>query len=96
MPRCGKSSLRGGDHVRASLGDWTGDRVRLGLDSLDGAPLEIPVERIRAIWSSSDALVKKAKDLNQDAAAQDVVFIEKDNEVKSVAGVAAGIDGSYL
>jgi hypothetical protein len=86
----------GGDHVSASLGDWTGDRVRLGLDSLDGAPLEIPVDRLHAIWSSSDALVKKAKELNQSATAQDVVFIEKDNEVKSVAGVAAGIDGNYL
>jgi len=86
----------GGDHVRASLGDWTGDRVHLSLDSLDGAALDVPVDRLYAIWSSSDALVKKAKDLNQKAAAEDVVFVEKDHEVKSVAGVAAGIDGNYL
>ena len=96
-PRCGKSSLPA---AITSGRRWATGRATASVwGSIRSTVLrwKFPVERIRAIWSSSDALVKKAKDLNQSAPrAQDVVFIEKDNEVKSVAGVAAGIDGSYL
>ncbi len=86
----------GGDRLTASLDKWDADRVRLGLDINRGKPLDVPVVRIRAIWSSNDALVKKAKDLNQTAEAEDVAFVEKDGEVKSVVGVVTGVDAGFL
>lgn len=85
-----------GDRLTASLDKWDSDHVRLGLDVNGGKPLDVPVERIRAIWSANDAMVKKAKNLNQSAEAQDVAFVEKNGEVKSVAGVVTGIDKEFL
>ena len=85
-----------GDSVTASLDHWAGDRVRLGLDGIGGRAMEVPVDRVGAIWSASSELVQKAKGLNSTTAGQDVVFVEKDGDVKSVAGVATGIDGGYL
>lgn len=85
-----------GDHLTASLDAWSNDRVRLGLDGLDGAALQVPVDQIRAIWSTSEPLVKKAKDLKQTAEGQDIAFIEKNGDVKAVAGLATGIDAGYL
>ena len=70
--------------------------MRLRIDSFDANPLEVPVDRIRSIWTLSESLVEQAKNLHQSAAALDVVFVEKNGAVKSVAGVAAGIDGDYL
>ncbi len=86
----------GGDHAMASLDRWAADRVALRIDSLAKQSLEVPVDRLRTIWSTNEALVKKAKDLNETAAGQDIAFVEKNGEVKSVAGVAAGIDGGFL
>ncbi len=86
----------GGDRAGASKIEWTGARVKLALDSLAGMPLETPAEELRAIWSNSAALVKKATDQNLTAQAQDIAFVEKDGDVKPVTGVAAGIEGDHL
>ncbi|HEX3997734.1 MAG TPA: NPCBM/NEW2 domain-containing protein [Pirellulales bacterium] len=86
----------GGDAAYASLDKWAADSVRLTFDSFAGSPIAVPVDRIRAIWSSSPAMVKKAKDLNQSAEGQDVAFIEKAGDVKAVPGLAEGLDGGFL
>jgi hypothetical protein len=88
--------LNSGDSLTASLNHWANDRIRAGLDGIGGRPLEIPSDRIRAIWSASSELVQKAKNLNPTAEGQDVALVEKDGDVKSVAGVATGIDGGFL
>ena len=84
------------DHVTASLAGWTDARLALAVDSLGAAPLSFPVERVRAIWSTNAAKVKEAKDLNLSADSQDVAFVESEGKVKSVTGVAAGLDKDFL
>ena len=86
----------GGDHAMASIDHWVADRMTLRIDSLATQSLEVPADRLRTIWSTNEALVKKAKDINETAAGQDIAFVEKNGDVKSVAGVAAGIDGGFL
>jgi NPCBM/NEW2 domain len=88
--------LGAADHVTAALGAGSENHVKLSLDGVGAAPLEIPVDQLRAIWSSNDALVKKARDLKSSAAGQDVAFVEKNGEVKAVAGVMTGIMGDDL
>ena len=88
--------LAGGDHVSASLDGWSGDRLRLTVDDPAKTPLVVPVDRIRAIWSESAAMVAKAKSLDASAEGQDIAFVEKNGDVKSVAGVASGIDAGFL
>jgi hypothetical protein len=85
-----------GDHVEAELSGWTDDRLRLKLEAPVGTSLAMPADRVHSVWSSSAALVRKAKELKQSALAEDIAFVEKDGQVKSVAGVAAGIDGGFL
>jgi len=62
----------------------------------DRALSKSPVDQLRAIWSSNDALIKKARDLKSSAAGQDIAFVEKSGEVKAVAGVMTGIEGDDL
>jgi hypothetical protein len=84
------------DHVTASLGAGSPNHVKLSLDGAGAASLEIPVDQLREIWSSNEALVKKARDLKASAAGEDIAYVEKTGEVKSVAGVMAGIEGDSL
>jgi hypothetical protein len=84
------------DHVTASLSAGTPNHVKLSLDGAGAASLEIPVDQLREIWSSNEALVKKARDLKTSAAGEDIAYVEKSGEVKSVAGVMAGIEGDSL
>ncbi len=84
------------DHVTAAMTAGSPNHIKLSLDGAGGAPLELPVDQLREIWSSNEALVKKARDLKVSAAGQDVAFVEKSGDVKSVAGVMAGIDGDSL
>ena len=93
--------LAGGDHFLAAINGWDGKTVKLALDAVPSSDpaasaLEVPDDRIRAIWSADAALVKQAQELKPDAAGQDVAFVEKDGQVKSVAGVVLGIDGEHL
>lgn len=84
------------DHVTASLAAWSESRLTLGLDGLAGSALSVPVERVRAIWSTNESKVKAAKDLKVSAESQDVAFVESEGKVKSVSGVATGIEKEFL
>jgi NPCBM/NEW2 domain/Legume lectin domain/Bacterial lectin len=84
------------DHVTASIINWTDGQVTLNFDSLKTTTLRVPVERVRAIWSTNAAKTKQAQDLNIAADSQDVAFVESDSKVKSVTGVADGLDGEFL
>jgi hypothetical protein len=84
------------DHVTASISNWTDGQVTLALDSLKSATLGVPVDRVRAIWSTNAAKVKQAEELNVAAESQDVAFVESEGKVKSVTGVADGLEGEFL
>jgi hypothetical protein len=89
-----------GDHLTTALSDWTDGQVTCALDALKGASVTVPVNGLRELWSdaSFDALtqVKKAKDLHVSSQAQDVAFVQKDGDVKAVAGLVTGLDESAL
>ncbi len=91
-----KIELTAGDHLLAALAEWSGDRVALRLDGADHATVRIPVDRLREVWSTDGALVKKAKALSVSQSAQDVAYVEKDGQVKSVSGVVGGVRGGEL
>ncbi|HEY2148130.1 MAG TPA: NPCBM/NEW2 domain-containing protein, partial [Pirellulales bacterium] len=84
------------DHVTASLAGWGDSRLTLALDGLPGSALSVPVERVRAIWSTNESKVKEAKDLKVSAESQDVAFVDSEGKVKSVSGVATGIEKEFL
>ncbi len=84
------------DHATAAMTAGSPNHIKLSLDGAGAAALELPVDQLREIWSSNAALVKKARDLKASAAGQDVAFVEKSGDVKSVAGVMLGIDGDSL
>jgi hypothetical protein len=89
-----------GDHVTASLSEWSDGQVTCTFDALKGATVTVPVGALRELWSdaSFDALtlVKKAKDLHISSQAQDVAFVQKDGDVKAVAGLVTGMDDTSL
>jgi hypothetical protein len=84
------------DHVTAAMTAGSSNHIKLSLDGAGATSLELPVDQLREIWSSNETLVKKARDLKVSAAGQDVAFVEKSGDVKSVAGVMLGIDGDSL
>jgi hypothetical protein len=88
--------LAGGDHFRAALGGWTEDRLVLTFEGLDHVKLDVAAERVHALWSLRQPLVQKARAFRPTGATQDVAFVEKDGEVKTVAGVATGIKDDSL
>jgi NPCBM/NEW2 domain len=89
-----------GDHLTAALSEWADGQVTCTLDALKGAAVTVPVGALRELWSdaSFDALtlVKKAKDLHISSQAQDVAFVQKDGDVKAVAGLVTGMDDTSL
>jgi hypothetical protein len=84
------------DHLTASLAGFSDSRLALALYGVDGTTLSVPVERVRSIWSTNESNAKEARDLNVWADSQDVAFVESEGKVKSVAGVATGIDSGFL
>ncbi len=84
------------DHVTASVADWTEASATLALDAPAGATLSVPLDQIRAIWSTTASRVEKAKNLKLSAAAEDIAFVEKDDAVHPVTGLATGLDGEFL
>lgn len=95
-PSLWRVSFGAADHLTATLKSWDEKQLTLSAEPLEGAAMVIPLAELREIWTTSDARTKKARDLNVAAQAEDVVFVEKDNQVKAVKGIATGLDADSL
>ncbi|MCL2647497.1 MAG: NPCBM/NEW2 domain-containing protein [Phycisphaerales bacterium] len=85
----------GTDRLTATLVAWNETGVCLASDTLVGE-FVIPADQLRSIWTTTDNLVKKAKEISITARGQDIAYVSKDGEVKAVAGFATGCDGEFL
>ncbi len=99
-PMLWRADFIGGDRLTATLSDWTDAHVTFNLDALKGTSITLPANSLRALWSDDSfaaiALVKKARDLHIAEQAQDVAFVQKDGDVKAVAGLVTSLDDSSL
>ncbi|MCL2641168.1 MAG: NPCBM/NEW2 domain-containing protein [Phycisphaerales bacterium] len=83
------------DRLTAELVGWDESGVKL-MPEVVGGELVVPSDRLRAVWTMTESLVKKAKEISVTARGQDVAYVSRDGEVRAVAGFAVGCDGEFL
>jgi len=85
----------GADRLTATLVSWNETGISLSPDMITGE-FVLPADQLRSIWTTSDNLLKKAKEISITARGQDIAYVAKDGDVKAVAGFVTGCDGEFL
>ncbi|MFI5380625.1 MAG: NPCBM/NEW2 domain-containing protein, partial [Tepidisphaerales bacterium] len=75
---------------------WSEKKVSFQPDASPDVVVDIPVERLREVWKGTPPLVAQARAMKVQPGAEDVAFIEKDNQVHNVKGLVVGIEGDSL
>ncbi len=95
LPPIWKLKCANGDSVSGVLKAWTDSQMDLRLQ-VDEPVLKIPLPLVKEIWRSAPELVRKALDIKEVSATQDVVYVLRDGEVTTVKGAALYIQGDRL
>jgi hypothetical protein len=88
--------LQGEDRWTGAVKSWSAKKLAFQPDASPDVVVDVPVDRLREIWKGTPALVAQARAMKVQPGAEDVAFIEKDNQVHNVKGLVAGIEGDSL
>jgi len=89
-------TLKSGDALHGHLNQWADQKLTLALAASGDQTVQIPASQLMQLWCGRDASLKKAAAMKVEAGPEDVVFVEKDNNVISVKGHVIGITGDSL
>jgi NPCBM/NEW2 domain-containing protein len=89
-------TLKSGDALHGHLNQWADQKLTLALAASGDQTVQIPANQLTQLWCGRDASLKKAAAMKVEAGPEDVVFVEKDDNVISVKGHASGITGESL
>ncbi len=88
-------TLEGDDQVAGVLSGWSQKSVALKLNR-GSMELEAPLERVRELWIGTSEQEKKARALKNESATEDVAYVQKDEGIVAVRGIAIGTEGDSL
>lgn len=95
LPSQWRLTLDGGDALTGSLRSWSESSFEMDLHDAPSI-VHVPVRSIREIWRAAPDLIRRARDLNATARAEDVAYVLKGADVVAVKGTALGVEDLEL